>query len=233
LDAYLDAENGFLFTKDYSDVLIDSQPYIDAMTLYQKMALEWKLTNPKLPRNSNVFPLGQNVMMNESASVIVRINKTNPNLNWGVAPVVNGAPPYGNGPVGPNKNQLEHIVWKDTKHPDVVWDFNLFMRFKDNDLDYAKNMPSFPIEKSNADAPFMKDFVWYEVAMIMYNERPRPQPLYMDPWNMSEQVQSLIGETVLEVCFNASADPAKSLKAKAVKLREKLKTQKEAAAKKK
>jgi len=225
VDAYMDATDGLLFNEDYTEVLIDSQPYIDAMTLYQKMAAEWKVTNPKLPINRDTWRLGGNVMLNENAALISKTEAVNPDLRYTIAPLVNGAPPYGNDPVGQTAAGLEHVVWKDTEHFDVVWDFNLFKRHEENDVSYAKAMPSFPIMKKYQDAAFLKEFRWYPVAKIMSEERPNNQPLYMDPWNMSEMVQGLLGEAVHELCFDASKDPATVLRAKAAKAREKLESQ--------
>jgi ABC-type glycerol-3-phosphate transport system substrate-binding protein len=232
IDAFIDGTKGFLFTEDYSDVRIDEQGFIDALDLYQKMAVDWKLTNPKLPINRNTFVLGGNVMINESPLIIPAIEAQNPNLRYTLAPLVNGAPPYGNDPVGQSKNQMDHIVWKDSKNFDIVWDFNLFLRHEQNDVTYAQNMPSFPVMKKFQDAPFLKEFKWYPVAKIMNDQRPFNQVLYKDPWNMSEMVQGLLGEAVHDVCFNASADPARVMRQKAAAAREKLKAQKEAVKKK-
>ena len=225
-DAWMDGTEGFMFNADFTDVNIDNDAFIEAMKLYKKMAVDWKVTNPDLPRNSEVFPLGISAMMNESAFQVAKIDKVNPNLNYELAPVVIGGYGYVNDVVSPVLSVRSNVVWKKTAYPEVAWDFNLFLRHGENDLIFSTNIQSLAIQKKNEAAAnaMLSPYKWFKVVQEIRMNRPFNQGVYADPYNMGQEVLTLLGEAVHEVCFYPDSDPEAILKEKAARARDKLKT---------
>lgn len=206
-----DCEEGLFFTEDWMDVPAwDSEPYVKAVKFYQDMVWEWKVASVEMPGPVDAFKLGLVAMTNRESYFIGVLKNDVPDLEYGIAPLVNGAPPYGQYEVGVSLPFQLNCVYKKSRYPQVAWDFNMFLNTDEHELELRKITGGFVSRKANLDSDYVKSIFWKDVFDEMANRTPYRDE-NMDPWGSLAELSDLIGQAVETCITNPDADPKTEL----------------------
>jgi len=206
-----DPEKGYLFTDDWKDIQDwGSEDFVSALKFYQDMVWTWKVASLDLPVPEEAFKMGLASMVKRESFLEGIIKTDAPDLNYGIAPLVVGAPPYGTRVPGLwTSNQLS-CVWKGTKYPDVAWDFNMFLNNDKHDLEISQISGGMPRRIANQESEYAKSLIWRE-AFDETLKRPPIRAEEYDPWGLNAQIQDILGDTVVACLLDPNAEPKEEL----------------------
>ena len=216
--AFWDCQNGYSFNEDYSDVTFEEPAYTEALQFYKDMVWTWKVASNQMPKPVEAFQLGLAAMTNRESFMVGHLNREAPDLKFKIAPLVNGAPPYGKYVVGTSlRVGGQMMMVTTTKYPDVSWDISLWLNNDKHDLVLAEMQGGLPLRKSSMTSSYVQNEIPYgKTAEIMF-ARPASR-IEIDPWGIGSEVRHQLGAAV-EAVINGTAEPGPALKEAAVKAR--------------
>lgn len=199
-------QKGRLFNDDWSDVADwEGEDYYNGAKLYHDMVWKWKVASNSMPAPAEAFKLGLVAMTNRESFLYGVIKRDNPDLDFGIAPIVNGSPPFGQYEVGASFPSQLACVSKTTKYPNVAWDFNMFFNNDEHDLQLCKLTGSYPRRKANVDSEYVNNLLWKDVYKEM-TTRPTYREESLDPYGAYSELHSLLGSTIEQVLSDKNAD---------------------------
>ncbi|RLE12787.1 hypothetical protein DRI96_04010 [Candidatus Aerophobetes bacterium] len=207
-----DCRKGRIFTEDWKHIQAwDSPDFIAAVKFYQDMVWKWKVASIEMPVPTEAFKLGLAAMTNRESFLEGILKRDAPWIHYGIAPIVYGAPPYGQYKEGVwTANQLS-CVWKGTKYPQIAWDFNMFLNNDKHDLEISKIAGGIPRRKANQDTPYAKSIKWLDVFKEAYR-RPLVRAEEYDPYGLFGNLEDVLGDAVVTCLLDPNADPKTELK---------------------
>jgi multiple sugar transport system substrate-binding protein len=205
LMCFWDGQQGRYFTEDYGDVLYENPEYAEALQLYQDMVYKWKVASTKMPKPVEAFQLGLTAMTNRESFMIGHLNREAPDLEFAIAPAVNGAAPYGKYQVGTALSPGQSMMVTSKNYPDISWDFSLWLNNEENDLTLARMQGGLPTYKANMQSDYVKEEIPYGKVAETVFARP-PLRVEVDPWGIKNEVQHHLGDAVVAV-ITQKADP--------------------------
>ncbi len=215
---YLDATKGWIWNQDYSDVIFDQPAYLEALKLYRDMVYTWKISSIKFPKPVEAIWLRLAAQTNREAFLIGDLKKNAPDLKYGLAPMVNGAPPYGKYQVGYAPSPGQSVMITTKKYADLSWDVSLFLDNDANDLKLAQTQGTLPARKVNMASSYVTQEVPYGPIAQIIDKRPSPR-VEVDPWGVTAEINdSCFGEAV-EMVLIGKKTPEQALKDAAAKAR--------------
>ncbi len=218
LMCYMDGQYGTVWNKDYSDVLFERPEVVEALKLYQDMVYTWKVASTKMPKPVEAFQLGLTAMTNRESFMIGSLKRDAPNIEFGIAPAVNGAPPFGKYEVGTSLSPGQSMMVTSRKYKDISWDFSLWLNNDENDLTLARMQGGLPTRKYGMASDYVKNEIPYGKVAETVFARP-PLRIEIDPWGITNEVRTYMGDAVVAV-ITQKADPATVAHEAAVKARE-------------
>ena len=214
---FYDCQNGYAFNDDYSDVPFEEPEYLEALTFYQKMVFEWKVASNQMPKPVEAFQLGLTAMTNRESFMVGHLKRESPDLEFKIAPLVNGAAPYGKFEVGTKLSAGQMMMVTTKEHLDVAWDVSLWLNNEEHDLVLAKMQGGMPTRKTSMNSEYVqKEIPYGKTAEILWS-RP-PARIEVDPWGIGSEVRHQLGAAV-EAVIAGKADPGPALKEAAVNAR--------------
>ncbi len=205
--AFLNTEKEFFYVTDYSDIIFDSQGWIDAAQFYQDLIFKYKVSNTILPTPMNAFAQGLAAMTNRESFFAGWLDANAPDAEYGIAPLVSGDYPTGAMPW----LALQGVT-VNSENPDVAWDFNMFLVEPENEIRIVKNNGGMSRYKKFQDDPYFKTLPYYNVYNEVINNRPIVRNPYLDPNTLVAEWETRIGEIAVEVITNPDADPEALMK---------------------
>ncbi|RKX82658.1 MAG: hypothetical protein DRP58_09960 [Spirochaetes bacterium] len=151
------------------------------------------------------------------------LEKNAPNSKFGIGPLPSGKPPIGKYLTGAMPWLALQCVMKDSKHPNVAWDFNMFLVTDKNEIRIVKNNGGMSRLKSHQDDPFFKNLPYYKVFKFMTTKRPIVRNPYLDPNTLQAELEAKLGEAAVELLTNKNSNPEKLMSDMAAYGRKRLK----------
>jgi len=224
------SDKGYIFNDTWDD-LPDwtSEVFVRGVNQYRDMVWEWKVASIDMPAPAEAFKLGLVAMTNREGFLLGVVKRDAPHLNIGIAPVVNGAAPFGDQKVGNNYSNQIATVWHGTKHPEVAWDWIMFMNTDERDLVLSELTGSFPKRLANVNTDYARSLLWNNVFTEMTKNRPVSRDESLDPWGASGALSTILGQAVEKVITNKNQDIRAALSEAMVQGRASLKQSMEAA----
>ena len=201
-----DLQKGDVFKEDsWTDLAPwTSPPYMKAAKLYHDMVWKWKVASVVFPAPVEAFKLGLASMTNREAFMIGVLKRDAPNLNYGIAPLVNGAPPYGDKVVGQGPPGHLSCVFHGAKYPQVAWDFNMFLMTDEHARELTEFTGSIPRKKANLD--LMEKIFWSDVYKETVSRPMTRQEGTYDPWGVYPELHVMLGETIAKIATHEDVD---------------------------
>lgn len=206
---YTDATVGWVWNQDYTDVLYNQPQYLDALKFYADMVHKEKVASIQFPKPVEAFSLGLAAMTNRESFMIGHLKDNAPNINFAVAPLVNGAPPYGKYEVGYSASAGQMMMVTSKKYPEIAWDFSMFLNNKENDLRLAQVQGTLPGWSTNLQSDYVQNEVPYGKIADVYAKRPTPR-IEVDPWGIGHEVNEAFAEGV-EMALIGQKTPEKAM----------------------
>jgi len=210
--AWVDTRKNFYYNEDFSDVIFDDPGWIEAAQFYHDLVFEYKVTNTTLPIAREAVGLGLAAMTNRESFMAGWMNENAPDAEYGIAPLASGKAPHGQYRTGAMPWLALNCVTVDSKHPDVAWDFNMFLVNEENELRIAKNNGGMSRLKSAQDDPYFKELPYFEVFQTMTQDRPIVRNVYLDPNTLQAELEAKLGEAAVDLLTNENADAAALMK---------------------
>jgi len=214
---FVDTTKGWIWNGDYTDVLFEQKGYLDALQLYVDMVHKMKVASIKMPKPEEAFWLKLAAQTNREAFLLADLKKNAPDLKFGLAPMVNGAAPYGQYQVGYAPSAGQMVMVSSKKYADVSWDYSMFLNNEENDLKLAQTQGSLPARKKNMDTPYVNETVPYGKVAKAVDARPKPR-VEIHPAGIGAEVNEIFGEGV-ELAIIGKKAPDQALKDAAAKAR--------------
>jgi multiple sugar transport system substrate-binding protein len=216
LFCFRDGRKGWVFNEDYTDVPFEEPEYVEALQFYKDMVWKWKVASIQFPKPNEAFALGLGCMTNRESFLVGHLKKEAPDLDYGIAPLVNGAPPHGKYEVGVQGTR-DHMTVTAKKNVDIAWDVNLWLNKDEYDLELSKEQGGFPAKKANMDSNYVKNEIPYsKTAQVMFARAPLK--VEVDPYGVFVEVEHQIGAAV-EAVLAGTQEPKPALKAAADRAR--------------
>ena len=149
--------------------------------------------------------------------MIGHLNREAPDLEYGIAPAVNGAPPYGKYEVGTSLPPGQSMMVTAKKYPEVAWDVSLWLDNDEHNLILSKMQGGLPSHKSGMMSDYVKNEIPYGWIAEEVYARPALR-IEIDPWGITSEVRHHMGAAVEQV-ITANADPATVAREAAVQAR--------------
>lgn len=220
---FMNTTKYFYYNKNFTDVAFDYPGWVQGATFVKDLVFKWKVTNTSLPIPLTAMAQGLAAMTMRESFAANYLKQHAPSIHFGIGPFPNGAPPYGKYETGAIPWLAMVGVSADSKHPQIAWDFAMFMASQKNELQMVKNNGGMSRLKANQDDPYFKTLPYYHVYNIMTKQRPLVQNPYLDPNGIQAYLEASLGEKAVQILTNPNADPAKLLKQLAVAGRKRLK----------
>ena len=221
--SFVDTQKNFYYNKAYNDVIFDNPGWIQAAQFYKDLVWKYKVTNTTLPKPIEAFGLGLAAMTNRESFFAGWLEKNAPNSKFGIGPLPSGKPPIGKYLTGAMPWLALQCVMKDSKHPNVAWDFNMFLVTDKNEIRIVKNNGGMSRLKSHQDDPFFKNLPYYKVFKFMTTKRPIVRNPYLDPNTLQAELEAKLGEAAVELLTNKNSNPEKLMSDMAAYGRKRLK----------
>ncbi|RKX77126.1 MAG: hypothetical protein DRP87_10040 [Spirochaetes bacterium] len=221
--AFVDTRKRFYYNEDYTDVIFDDPGWIEAAQFYKDLIFNYKVTSTTLPYPIEAVGTGLAAMTNRESFFAGWLEENAPDIDYGIGPLPSGKPPIGNYETGAMPWLAFQGVTVDSKHPEVAWDFNMFMALPENEIKMAKNNGGLSRHKKYVDDPFFKELPYYDVYVYMTKERPLVRNPYQDPNALQAELEAKLGEVALELLTNENSNPMKLMKDLAAYGRKRLK----------
>lgn len=205
--AYMDTRSEFFYNEDYSDIMFDSPGWIAAAELYHDMIFEYEVSNTFLPTPINAFGQGLAAMTNRESFFAGWLAANAPDAEYGIAPLVSGDFETGAMPWLAIQG-----VTVDSEHPDIAWDFNMFLVEPENEIRIVKNNGGMSRLTQFQDDPYFQTLPYYEVYVEMTENRPIVRNPYLDPNSLVAEWETKVGEVAVELLTNPDADAARLMR---------------------
>lgn len=186
------------YNEDFTDVAVDHSGYIEALEFYKNLVWEHKIASVKFPKPNQTFMLRLAAMTNRESFLWGLIQQQHPDLinDLGIAPLMNGKFEVGTNVMSPGAGE-QRWVTKDSNHPQVAWDLNMFFRsVKERDLMLAKAEGSLPMWNENWETDYVKNLPYRDTAEVLMS---RPVPLDRAPPFVEEPIEIELGTALTEI----------------------------------
>lgn len=217
--AFVDGTKPFLFSNDYRNTPIDDSAHIEAISKYASLISDLKVASPLLPDADEAMLTGLAAMSFRESFFWQQLTQKAPQYKFGVAPVPNGAPPWGTNVVGTNFGPEESLMAVSNDESKVNIDFDIMAQIQlvpENDLEMAKRQGITPLLAANMDSDYARNLPVAQ-AEAVYEKRPT-MVIGVSPYGNTAQVQSIFGKA-METILNQNADPAATIKTAAQDIR--------------
>ena len=213
--AFMDTSKNFYYTENYSAPNFDNKGWAEAAQFYQDLVFKHKVSSTVMPIPIKAFGQGLAAMTNRESFFAGWLGENFPDVEYGIAPLVNGSSETGAMPwlalVG---------VSVDSEYPDIAWDFAMYMAQAEQEIKMVKNNGGMSRLKAFQDDPYFKTLPYYDVFNTMTENRPLVRNPCLDPNTLQAELETKVGEVAVEVITNENADVAEliaDLQAYAVK----------------
>ena len=200
--AFLNTQQRFFYNEDYTDIIFDDEGWIEALEFYQDLVFRYEVTNTTLPIPINAFGQGLAAMTNRESFFAGWLGENFPDVEYGIAPLVNGDYETGAMPWLAFQG-----VTVDADYPEIAWDFNAFMLTPENEMRVVRNNGGFSRLEVHQDDPYFETLPYYETYIQMTEERPIVRNPYLDPNSLVAELEARVGEAAVEAITNPDADP--------------------------
>lgn len=197
---------GWALTEDWNDVPDwTGEDFVKGAQLFHDMVWDWKVASIDMPAPAEAFKLGLVSMTNREGFLLGVVKRDAPHLNIDIAPVVNGAPPFGDQEVGNTPSVQWSTVWHSTKYPEVSWDFNMYLNTDEHEMELSELTGSFPRRQANINSEYAKNLLWNHV-MVEMSKRTFARNDLLDPWGVGSPMWNVLGQGIEKIITNKDAD---------------------------
>ena len=223
LFCFVDGTKPWVFNEDYSKVIYFDHPgTLEALKFHRDMVFKSKVTSTLFPSPIDAFKLKLAAMTNRETFMAGVLDKDAPDINYKIFPLVKGEPPFGHYTPGVVMAAGHTtMVSKDSKYPQVAWDFSMFLVNDENDLELTKATGGFPRREANIDSDYVKRLFYGWILEEMGNRPPMISPI--DPYGILREIQEgPIASMIMKVLegIETPEEALEKAKRKAVKILE-------------
>jgi hypothetical protein len=170
---------------------------------YKKFIFDFKIVNLCFPPPALSFKAGLAAMTYQEPSFWYELNRETLTWQWGIAPQVEGKPPYGKYLPGsiPKPGKILAVMTKDGQKAAICWDIMLFM-YLNYDLPLAEAQGTYPLLKANWQTAYAQH---HPLAPVVGRQTARPCPK-AETHPRQGEIEALLGEAVYRVIIT-KVDP--------------------------
>jgi ABC-type sugar transport system permease subunit/ABC-type glycerol-3-phosphate transport system substrate-binding protein len=197
LDFYFSA-GGVLFDKDNKQCLMNSDAGVRALQFYLDCLYTDKVDGFEVVGDTDGFAHGTVSMFFRDPWVIKNFHDNVPDLDYGVADITPDKISSSNGGFQPL------VVASNSPHKKLAWDFVRYMTRPEAMAEYSANEMQAPFDAVAKNYPEFQTNDAFRIFLEQQNVQGFPQV------KNSDQIQTIIGNTVESVC-RANSDPKAAL----------------------
>lgn len=208
---------GEIIEADQSKVLFDNEAGVKALTLWQKLFKEQKLSSFTSDYDM-AFVSKQLAMAMDGPWSLPRYKELMKNLNWSFAPL----------PAGPSQKATivggEYLaIFKESKHPDEAWEFVKWITSPETQAKWSMTSGYLPIRRSVSKLPEFQKYLSENPNFKVFVDQMEYGKAERSIDNGGMQITRYIGEAIEGVTIG-SKDPRTILKESADKSNKLLKS---------